>query len=108
MCRRTACTSRHRKDLRPSLPPARRGRAPAILAGLAHRKGAIRAGFDADLVLWDSDREFIVRSEMLQQRHKLTPYNGRTLRGVVHTTYVRGVRVWHEGRLDHAAAGRLL
>jgi allantoinase len=81
---------------------------PAILAGLAHRKGAIRPGFDADLVLWNSEREFIVRSEALQQRNKLTPYDGRTLRGVVHSTYLRGVRVWHNGRLDHAARGRLL
>src|SRR5436190_9992164 len=69
---------------------------PAVLAGLAHHKGAIRRGFDADLVLFDPDSEFVVRAETLQQRNKITPYAGRTLRGVVHSTFVRGVRVWHE------------
>jgi allantoinase len=35
-------------------------------------------------------------------RHKVTPYAGRTLRGVVASTYLRGRRIWHEGALEDA------
>jgi allantoinase len=82
--------------------------APAALAGLAARKGRIAEGCDADLVVWDPDAEWTVDASRLQQRHKLTPYAGRTLRGVVHATYLRGDRVWADGRLTRATSGQLL
>jgi allantoinase len=67
--------------------------APARLAGLADRRGALREGFDADLVVWDPDAPFVVDPDRLHHRHPVTPYAGRTLHGVVRTTYVAGVRV---------------
>ena len=82
--------------------------APARLAGLEGRKGAIRAGADTDLVLWDSEAEFEVRPDRLEQRHKITPYAGRRLRGIVMSTYLRGSRVWHDGHADARARGELL
>jgi allantoinase len=85
--------------------------APAALAGLSGlsgRKGRIAPGYDADLVVWDAEREFTVDAAELQQRHKLTPYAGRRLRGVVHTTYLRGERVWDRGRLARAGSGQVL
>ena len=82
--------------------------APARLAGLADRKGRIAAGCDADLVVWDPDGEWIVEPAQLQQRHKLTPYAGRRLVGRVHTTFIRGMPVWRDGRLVAAGSGRLL
>jgi allantoinase len=81
---------------------------PAALAGLGARKGRIAAGVDADLVVWDPDAEWTVDPSRLQQRHKLTPYAGRRLRGVVHATYVRGERVWDGDRLARAGGGQLL
>jgi allantoinase len=82
--------------------------APAKLAGLDARKGRIAAGFDADLVVWDPEAEWTVDPARLQQRHKLTPYAGRTLRGAVHATFVRGVCVWESGELRRAGTGRPL
>ena len=81
--------------------------APAALARLA-RKGRIAVGCDADLVVWDPDTTWTVDPTALQQRHKLTPYAGRTLRGVVRATFVGGRQVWDGERLTCSGAGRLL
>ena len=68
--------------------------APARLAGLSASKGAIAPGRDADFVVWDPEGERVIDAARLEQRHKLTPYAGRSLRGVVHATYVRGTKVY--------------
>jgi allantoinase len=72
--------------------------APARLAGLGGRKGAIAAGRDADLVLLDPDATFRVDPASLQHRHPVTPYAGRMLHGVVLETWLRGRRVHDRGR----------
>jgi allantoinase len=63
--------------------------APATIAGLA-AKGAIAVGRDADLVAFAPDAEFVVSADMLRNRHKLTPYLGQRLTGVVRRTWLRG------------------
>ena len=64
--------------------------APAQLAGIADRKGKIAAGHDADLIVFDADADFVVEPRLLHHRHPITPYAGTRLRGVVHSTWVRG------------------
>jgi len=71
---------------------------PAKLAGLQHRKGSLAAGYDADITVIDPEARFVVRTEDVQHRHKVTPYAGQTLAGVVKATYVRGQKVWQDGR----------
>jgi allantoinase len=80
---------------------------PAGLAGLSDRKGRIAVGYDADLVIWDPDAERTIDAARLQQRHKLTPYAGRQLRGVVRATYLRGQCVWDGDRVATAGSGQL-
>ncbi|MFJ8041970.1 allantoinase AllB [Kitasatospora sp. NPDC096147] len=63
---------------------------PAELAGLTGTKGAIAVGCDADLVAFDPDAEFAVVAEELHHRNPVTPYAGKTLSGVVRTTWLRG------------------
>jgi allantoinase len=77
-------------------------RAPAALVGLGS-KGSLEVGKDADLVAFDPDATFAVDPAELFHRHPVTVYAGRTLRGVVWDTWLRGQRV--DGRFPR---GRLL
>jgi allantoinase len=78
---------------------------PAKLAGLDHRKGAIRVGHDADLAVFDPDRKRQVDPVNLQHRHAITPYAGETLSGVVEMTFVRGEKVFDRGVFSAEAKG---
>jgi allantoinase len=70
---------------------------PARQVGLHNLKGAIKDGYDADIVIWDPAAEVRVDAAMLQHRHKLSPYDGEVLRGVVEKTFVRGRMVYDGG-----------
>jgi allantoinase len=83
-------------------------RRPARLAGLEKRKGAIAAGCDTDLVIWNPDAKFSVHPEGLHHRHKLTPYAGRELFGVVETTFLRGRKIFDREEFSAAPAGQIL
>jgi allantoinase len=81
---------------------------PARLAGLQKRKGAVAVGCDADLVIFNPDAKFRVEPDRLHHRHKLTPYAGRELAGIVEATFVRGHKVFEHGQFAAAPAGRVL
>ncbi len=78
---------------------------PAFLAGLAH-KGRLAPGCDADFVAWDPEATFVVDAQKLHFKNKQTPYDGRTLSGVVHATYLRGEPVFRKDASDPFAAPR--
>jgi allantoinase len=81
---------------------------PATLVGLARKKGSIAPGFDADLVVFDPNAKFTVDAQKLQHRHKATPYDGMTLKGVVETTFLRGHTIYHQGEFAAEPSGRTL
>jgi allantoinase len=78
---------------------------PARLARLP--KGQIVEGADADLVAFAPDETFTVDAARLHHRNPVTPYDGRTLTGVVRRTWLRGVDTaagQPRGRLIRAGA----
>jgi allantoinase len=71
--------------------------APAALAGISQRAGALEAARDANFVVFDTDAKFTVTADRLHYRHSISPYLNETLRGVVKATYLRGEPVYREG-----------
>ncbi|MGW6291324.1 allantoinase AllB [Streptomyces sp. NPDC055058] len=82
-------------------------RGTARLAGLDARKGAVAPGHDADFAVFAPDETFTVDPAALQHRNRVTAYAGRTLHGVVRSTWLRGRRIVADGEFT-APTGRLL
>jgi allantoinase len=79
---------------------------PAKLAGIEERKGSLAPGYDADLVVFDPDAQFTLRTEDLHYRHLVSPYLGESLYGKVHSTFVRGAAVYDRGSFPDPPIGR--
>lgn len=79
----------------------------ARLVGLDSRKGAIAVGRDADFAVLAPDETFTVDPAALQHRNRVTAYAGRTLSGVVKSTWLRGERIVADGEFG-APRGELL
>ncbi len=77
------------------------------LVGLDDRKGAIAAGRDADFAVLAPDETFTVDPVALQHRNHVTAYAGRTLYGVVKSTWLRGQCIVADGEFTEPK-GRLL
>jgi allantoinase len=80
--------------------------APAALAGIKHRVGALEAGRDANFIILDTNAEFTVTPDKLHYRHAISPYLNEKLRGVVKATYLRGQVVYREGSFAPGPSGR--
>jgi allantoinase len=81
---------------------------PARLAGCETRKGRVAKGFDADFVVFEPEAEFIATDDGLFYRHRVSPYLGERLRGVVKATYLRGNCVFDDGEFPGEPNGREL
>ena len=82
--------------------------APADLVNLNHKKGKIETGFDADIVIWNPEEKFSVEGRSLHHRHKVTPYAGEVLAGTVQKTFLRGKKIYDEGRVEAQATGQMV
>ena len=67
--------------------------APARVFGL-ERKGSLAPGCDADIALLDLERTWTITNETVESKIGWTPYHGRTIKGAVARTMVRGTDVW--------------
>jgi len=72
---------------------------PARLLSLYPRKGAIRIGADADLVLVDMSAERVLHNEDVVSKAGWTPYDGMRIRGFPVMTLLRGTVVAENGKV---------
>jgi dihydropyrimidinase len=73
---------------------------PAKIFGLLPRKGTVAIGSDADLAIWDPNKEVVIRAGQLHDKAGYSPYEGRRVRGWPVTVISRGRVVVHENRLQ--------
>ena len=71
---------------------------PAKLFGLYPEKGTIAIGADADIVVWDPDRELTLSWENMQTNCDWSPFEGYKLRGYPAYTFSRGALVAENGK----------
>lgn len=72
---------------------------PAILFGI-DRRGFIREGYYADLVIINPDKKQYVNNENVLYKCGWTPYNGIVLSNSVDSTFVNGSLVYHDGIIE--------
>ncbi len=75
---------------------------------LAQRKGRIAPGLDADLVFLDPSATTEITTDSLHYRHRHSPYVGRTLRGKIVRTILRGQTMMLDGEVSGTPCGTLL
>ena len=66
--------------------------------GLYPQKGTIAVGGDADLVVWDAQREVTITNAALHHAVDYTPYEGLRITGWPVITLSRGEVVYEDGR----------
>jgi allantoinase len=71
--------------------------ATAKQVGLAHRKGALKVGMDADVCVFDEEEVWTLRSGGMRWKNKVSPWEGHTFKGRVRETWVRGRKVFELG-----------
>ena len=72
------------------------------------RRGYIRKGYFADLVLVDLQRETRIEKPSLLYKCGWSPFEGETWRGAIDKTWVNGHLVYSDGRVDNSKPGRRL
>ena len=75
---------------------------------IQNSKGKIEKGYDADIVIWNSNQNFIVTEKMIEHRHKITPYVNQNLCGKIMQTFLKGVPVFDNGHFINLHSGKLL
>ncbi|HMH20558.1 MAG TPA: allantoinase AllB [Puia sp.] len=81
---------------------------PALLTGQSSVRGVIAAGYEADLIMWEPEQRFRVTAEILYHKHRITPYLGEELYGVVEQTYLHGRKVFDNGSFTLPARGKII
>lgn len=61
---------------------------PAKLVSPTLKKGKLEVGYDADIVIWNSNEKFTVTENIIKHKHKITPYLNEELYGVVKKVYL--------------------
>jgi dihydroorotase/allantoinase len=72
-------------------------RRPAQIWGMYPEKGSLQTGTDADMTIFDLDREWTLEDRhTLHSKNTVTPFEGESFTGQVTKTIVRGNLVYDE------------
>src|SRR5207244_1113624 len=63
---------------------------PAKIFGMYGRKGTVSVGADADIVVWDPNKELTLGVKTLHMRVDYSPYEGRKVKGAPSVVMQRG------------------
>ena len=74
--------------------------AAAKIFGLFPKKGTIAVGSDADIVIFDPDREQTISAKTHHMRVDYSAYEGRSVRGVTETVFRRRTGSRRERRVQ--------
>jgi allantoinase len=91
-----------------SLAPRWLSEGPAALAGLQATKGAIAAGYDADLVIVDPTQTMRVRPAFMKSRQRHGALDGKEFGFTVRDVFVRGQAVVRGGKSVGRSHGRMV
>ena len=80
---------------------------PAKMFGLFPKKGTVAVGSDADLVLWDPAKLSVLTTADMHHGSDYTPYEGMQVTGRPLVTWLRGRRVFTDGKPVGSAGGGL-
>jgi len=81
--------------------------APAILFGV-EKRGFIREGYYADLVVVDPQKPYTVSADNILFQCGWSPLEGHTFKNSIHQTFVNGVSVYENGKVNDASRGMRL
>jgi allantoinase len=71
-------------------------------------KGGIAIGKDADFTMVDLNVGEVITADSLHYRHQQSPYLGRSLRGRVTRTFLRGQTIFEDGKFAARPIGKLV
>lgn len=80
----------------------------AEFLSLDKKKGKIKKGMDADIMIWDPEESFTVDQAEVHYRHKISPYHGQKLYGVIKTTILNGSVIYDNGNFLSLRQGKLI
>ena len=81
---------------------------PAYLFGLYDKKGFIKEGYDADLVIIDPKKKTKLSIKNQVSKSDYCVFEGKTLNGFIDTVYLRGMEIVKEGKISITNKGKFV
>ncbi len=84
------------------------GEGPAKTFDIYPEKGSLEVGTDADITIVDLEPEYVFHQESLHSKTKLSPLDGRSFKGRVSKTILRGRTIAENGEIVGEPSGHFL